>query len=64
MLQAIRTHRNENVPFFDALLLATASRSGCKNLFSEDFQHGRTYGSITVQNPFLLSELELSTLLA
>jgi predicted nucleic acid-binding protein len=60
---AIDLHREHNIPFFDALLLATAARSGCTTLFSEDFQHDRTYGTLTVRNPFKLSEAGLTTLL-
>ena len=33
-------------------LLAAAEREGCKYLLSEDFQPGRTFGEVTVLNPF------------
>ena len=62
-VRAIDLHREHNIQFFDALLLATAARSGCTTLLSEDFQHDRTYGAITVRNPFKLSEADLTTLL-
>lgn len=39
--------------YWDGLILAAAEGSGCQWLLSEDFQHGRTYGSVTVINPFL-----------
>lgn len=51
---AMRLHDQHKLQFFDALLLATAARSGCTTLFSEDFQHNRTYGAVTVRNPFLM----------
>ncbi|QMV18238.1 PIN domain-containing protein [Granulicella sp. 5B5] len=60
---AMRLHDLHKIQFFDALLLATAARSGCTTLFSEDFQHNRAYGTITVRNPFLLSPAELDALL-
>jgi predicted nucleic acid-binding protein len=41
-----------NLNFWDALILATASREGCTILYSEDFQHGRAYGTVKVVNPF------------
>jgi predicted nucleic acid-binding protein len=63
ILHAIGLHRTANVPFFDALLLSTAARSGCTTLFSEDFQYGRTYGTSTVRNPFAHAEAELASLL-
>ena len=63
VVRAIDLHREHNIPFFDALLLATAARSGCTTLFSEDFQHNRTYGTITVHNPFKMSDPDLTALL-
>jgi predicted nucleic acid-binding protein len=40
------------IGFWDALILASATREGCKVLYSEDFQHGRVYGTVRVINPF------------
>lgn len=40
------------VPYWDALILAAAEAQSCRYLLSEDFQEGRTYGSVTVVNPF------------
>jgi predicted nucleic acid-binding protein len=40
------------ISFWDALILAAAERSGCRWLLSEDFSHGRKYGSVQVVNPF------------
>ena len=40
--------------WFDAHIWAYAEVHGIRELFSEDFQHGRMYGTVTVQNPFLL----------
>lgn len=40
------------VNFWDAFILAAAQREGCGILYSEDFQNGRTYGSVKVVNPF------------
>ena len=64
LFQAIYLHRHHKAQFFDCLLLATAARSGCTTLFSEDFQDGRTYGNITVRNPFALAEADLAALTA
>ncbi len=38
--------------FYDSLVVAAAQRSGCKTLFSEDFQHGQKLGKVTVVDPF------------
>lgn len=39
--------------WFDAHLWAYAEHFGSKQLLSEDLQDGRTYGSVTVVNPFV-----------
>ncbi len=39
--------------WFDAHLWAYAEHFGLPEIFSEDFQHGRLYGSVRALNPFL-----------
>lgn len=62
LLRAIQYHHQHQIQFFDALLCSTIERSGCTVLFSEDFQHNRSFGGLTVLNPFLLSTEELDRL--
>jgi predicted nucleic acid-binding protein len=38
--------------WFDAHLWAYAEHYGCSIIYSEDFEHGRYYGSVKVMNPF------------
>jgi predicted nucleic acid-binding protein len=64
ILLAMQWSRMDGLQFFDALILATAMRMDCKTFFSEDFQHGRTYGRITVQDPFKMTAAEIESLLA
>lgn len=45
--------RDHSLAFYDALILAAAIEAGCKTLYSEDFQHGRRFGDLTIVNPFL-----------
>ncbi len=59
----MQTHQHHNIPFFDSLLLATATRVGCSVLLSEDLQHQRTIDGLTVINPFQISGQELNRLL-
>jgi len=40
------------ISYWDALILASAERSGCRWLLSEDFQDGRKYGPVQVVDPF------------
>lgn len=39
--------------WFDAHLWAYAEHFGLEEIVSEDFEHGRLYGSVRVQNPFV-----------
>lgn len=43
----------QQLSWFDALIAEAAIRSGCQVLCSEDFSHGRSFGSVTIHNPFL-----------
>ena len=40
------------LPYWDALILAAAQRSGARYLLSEDFQNDRRYEDLQVLNPF------------
>lgn len=51
---ALRGAAAYDLSWFDAHIWAYAEVHGIRELFSEDFQHGRMYGTVTVQNPFLL----------
>ena len=39
--------------FYDALIVASAIEAGCDILYSEDMQHDRTIGLLTIRNPFV-----------
>lgn len=41
--------------YFDCLLIASALRAGCSFFLSEDLQHKRQIGELTILNPFLTS---------
>lgn len=49
---ALRLQKDTGHRFNDCLVLASAEASGAKFLFSEDLQHGRSYGAVQVRNPF------------
>jgi len=38
--------------FWDAMVIATAGRSGCDLLISEDMQDGAVYAGVEIANPF------------
>ena len=50
---AIRGWATYRLPWFDAHLWAYAHEYGLSDIYSEDFQHDRLYGTVRVINPFL-----------
>ena len=50
---ALRGAAAYNLSCFDAHIWAYAEVHGIAELLSEDFQHGRMYGTVTIRNPFL-----------
>ncbi len=44
---------DHGLSFYDALIVASAIEAGCDTLFTEDMQHGRSIGGLTIVNPFL-----------
>jgi predicted nucleic acid-binding protein len=56
----VETHRaaltiaeRHQVRIYDALMVASALEQGCTELLSEDLQHGRHFGALSVRNPFI-----------
>lgn len=41
------------LPWFDAHMWAYAEHYGLAEILSEDFGHGRRYGTVTIKNPFV-----------
>lgn len=52
VLDAHELAETEQLSWSDGLIAEAAIRSHCTFLFSEDFGHGRKFGSLTVCNPF------------
>lgn len=50
---AIRGWATYRLPWFDAHLWAYAHEYGLSDIYSEDFQHARLYGTVRVINPFI-----------
>ncbi|HEX9728097.1 MAG TPA: PIN domain-containing protein [Gemmatimonadales bacterium] len=50
---ALRGAAAYQLSWFDAHLWAYAEHYATDELLSEDFQHGRTYGTVRVRNPFI-----------
>jgi len=50
---AVAHARDHGFAFYDALIIAAASRSGCNVLYTEDMHHGQGIGRLTIRNPFV-----------
>ena len=53
VLLAIDNAATWQISYWDAMLLTAANQAGATTLWSEDLNHGQTYGAVTVRNPFL-----------
>lgn len=56
VLEAIDVGHRYQLSLWDALIVVAARRGDASVLYSEDLNHGRTFGSVQVLNPFLESE--------
>ena len=54
--KAVSAVQKHHLPFWDALIWAVAQESGVTIFFSEDFQNGRTLGTVRFCNPFLVKD--------
>ena len=52
IISAIEVQKRYLVSFWDAMIINSAMQLGCDTLYTEDLNHGQTYGSIKVINPF------------
>jgi predicted nucleic acid-binding protein len=53
VLRALDLSDRYQIRFYDAAILAAAQQLGCQTLYSEDLNHGQTYDTVQVINPFL-----------
>jgi predicted nucleic acid-binding protein len=52
ILAAIDLHRLHGLSFWDALVIRSASQSGCSEVFTEDMQAEREIAGVKIVNPF------------
>ena len=50
---AIGITQRYSVSYWDGAIIAAAETLGARTLYSEDLNHGQSYGSVRVENPFL-----------
>jgi predicted nucleic acid-binding protein len=53
LIRALDLARRDELSWYDCLIVAAAIQGGCEVLYSEDLQHGRRFGDLVIQNPFL-----------
>lgn len=56
MVSATDLAADHQMSIWDAVMLCTASQSGCRVLLSEDLQHGFTWMGVTIINPLAYPE--------
>jgi predicted nucleic acid-binding protein len=52
-LRALDLARRDQLSWHDSLIVAAAIQGECEILYTEDLQHGRRFGDLVIQNPFL-----------
>lgn len=45
--------RMHGLSIYDGMIVAAAMSAGCTTLVSEDLQHGRRFGALGIENPFI-----------
>ena len=53
LLAALSTKERWQISYWDAAIVEAARSLGCRELFSEDLQHGQDFSGVRVVNPFL-----------
>ncbi len=53
VVAALKTKARWQTSYWDAAIIEAARAAGCKELLSEDLNHGQNYGGVRVINPFL-----------
>ncbi len=54
--QAIEICQLYRISFWDAMIIQSAERAGCKQIWSEDLNSSQVYGQVGVFNPFVQVE--------
>jgi predicted nucleic acid-binding protein len=52
VVRAAGLQRQFQISWWDALILNSALELGCTTLWTEDFNHGQRYSTLTARNPF------------
>lgn len=50
---AADVHQRFQLSYWDAAIITAAKQLGCRNVYSEDLNHGQVNNGVTVVNPFI-----------
>ena len=53
LLGAIDIQKRYQISFWDALIIRSATQSGCDRIWSEDLNAGQVYDGVQIMNPFV-----------
>ncbi|MCQ0986839.1 PIN domain-containing protein [Jiella marina] len=53
VIEALQTAHRHDISHWDGLIIVAAARAGLDLVYSEDLNHGQTYGDVRVCNPFI-----------
>ncbi|HEY0796909.1 MAG TPA: PIN domain-containing protein [Acidisarcina sp.] len=53
VIEALHLRERYQLSWYDSLLVSAALQAQCARLFTEDLQHGQSFGKLTIENPFL-----------
>ncbi len=51
--EALTLQQEHRLSWYDSLIVASAIQAQCSLLLSEDLQHGRKFGNLRIENPFM-----------
>jgi predicted nucleic acid-binding protein len=50
--EALRIQKDRRLSWYDSLIVAAALQARCSLLYTEDLQHGQSFGEMRIVNPF------------
>lgn len=53
VIEAIQTARRHDISHWDGLIVVATERAGTDLLYTEDLNHGQSYGKVRACNPFI-----------
>ena len=53
VMRGVEISQRYDISCWDGAIIAAADRLGATTLFTEDLNHGQSYGSVTAINPFI-----------